>query len=68
MVIFATWKEIARRSGETPIGPQDAQQLRRQHHVPVLAAFAAAHRNYARALSMSSTPRPTTSEVLSPAA
>ena len=36
----AAGKEPVRRPGQPPVGPQDRQQLRRQHDVAVLAALA----------------------------
>ena len=46
MIVVAAGEQVTWWSDEPPIGPQDAQQLRRQHHVPVLAALAAADRDH----------------------
>src|SRR3974377_249996 len=40
MLLIAAWKEPELRSGELPIAAQNPQQLRREHDVTVLAAFA----------------------------
>src|SRR3974390_1843160 len=40
MLPIAAWKEPELRSGEPPIAAQNPQQLRREHDVTVLAAFA----------------------------
>src|SRR3974390_1209752 len=40
MLLIAAWKEPQLRSGELPIAAQNPQQLRREHDVTVLAAFA----------------------------
>ena len=68
-LIFATaGKEPGRGSRQSPIGAQNAEQLRRQHDVAVLAAFAVLDPDDPCALSMSATLRPLTSEARNPAA
>jgi hypothetical protein len=42
IVWIAPRKQPMARSGQTPVGSQDAEQPRRQHHVTVLAALAKA--------------------------
>ena len=39
------WKQPLLWMGLLPVGPQKLQQRRRQHHVPVLPAFAGLHPN-----------------------
>jgi hypothetical protein len=59
-------KEIGRWPGEPPISAQNAEQLRRQHHVAIFRAFAVTDQDHAaRAVATLS---PATSEALSPAA
>ena len=41
------WKRL--RPGEPPVRAQDAEKLRRQHHVAVLRALAVTHQNDATA-------------------
>ena len=69
MLFIPSGKEIDRWPGEPPIGAQNAEQLRRQHHVAIFRAFAMTDQDHhPRVLSMSTTLSPATSEALSPAA
>ena len=47
MIIVAAGEQERLRPGEAPIGAQDAEQLRRQHHVAVLPALAVTHQDHA---------------------
>ena len=68
MIVIPTGKQEGRRPRQPPVGAKNAKQLRRQHHIAVLASFAMRTRITPRALSMSATRSPATSEALSPAA
>jgi hypothetical protein len=43
MILITTGEEIVPRPGEPPIGAQDGEQLRGQHHVAVLRPLPVAH-------------------------
>ena len=45
MIVIAARERIGRWPGQPPVGAQDAEQLRRQHHVAVLAALAVPHQD-----------------------
>ena len=47
MLFIPSGKEIDRWPGEPPIGAQNAEQLRRQHHVAIFRAFAMTDQDHA---------------------
>ena len=47
MLFIPPGKEIGRWPGEPPIGAQNAEQLRRQHHVAIFRAFAVTDQDHA---------------------
>ena len=47
MLFIPSGKEIDRWPGDPPIGAQNAEQLRRQHHVAIFRAFAMTDQDHA---------------------
>ena len=45
MIFITAREQIKPRPGEPPVGAQDAEQLRRQHHVAILRALAVTHQD-----------------------
>jgi hypothetical protein len=40
LIVTNAWKQPLFRTNGSPVAAQDLQQLGREHHVPILAAFA----------------------------
>ena len=47
MIVIPTGKQEGRRPRQPPVGAKNAKQLRRQHHIAVLASFAMPNQDHA---------------------